>query len=810
MQPTAMTAAPKSAAVRASLSAFRRQHYAIDENNEDHVNAYLALRATNERCAGQQLATYISILKATVAVGEQNKATFWAVPRGNFPEGLPDAIKNALCPADVTRDCSFPASDYFFIDMMINRDQLGMGVATCSKVLNRTNEGRIDAAAGGDRATGGGSDIDGGGGTATSMLAIAANTAPSSGSAPSSGAATGVDLATSDAPATGVRTLKRKHSEATGEEPPSPESATVKKQRHIRQAFTTYRVGFDKAVKENRWTHQDGAMAPASAKSFVSKTTAGFESLLGDANGQEDKVAFVKKSAFKYTNHVLKPLLAGCPYPAICEFKGVLPRLLTLCGDQCDPSTRGEIALIELLAGITPDSTDSLNADAAACPFVFSSFSESQLYVSFLAYKAKQSLDAAFNAGTVDARMLLLEPMRSLQNIPPELSGSIQTAIMLTDPAVSEELKAAYLFQNKPLATDMAKHWFGAGVIGIIARLVEDQMPASFGDVAYDDFVKASCAVINAGLLEEDVCPLAKAAIIFSHEAKELAPPHLALCASAMRARIGTKDVEPTPTPAASKAEEGFDEVLYKKVNTFIPPGAKQPEWLVPWRLALDVKKAEDDAAKAEEAAKKEEQDKKDADAHARFLGSGGDTGVAGAATGVVAVATGVGEPGVAGAATGGGAGSSKDFILGQIVVFKGAKGKVIKASISMVQTRHCWVNILPDQGGESGLRKRILSKSLCANEEVAPPVATAESPPPPATSVESSGPPVTSVVSTEPPATSPPPQASTSTDVPAGLAEQERKAADELATERADWEGMFDMFGEGDPVLDESMADAD
>ena len=56
----------------------------------------------------------------------------------------------------------------------------------------------------------------------------------------------------------------------------------------------------------------------------------------------------------------------------------------------------------------------------------------------------------------------------------------------------------------------------------------------------------------------------------------------------------------------------------------------------------------------------------------------------------------------------------------------------------------------------------------------------------------------------------SPQPRASTSTDVAAGCTEQEQKAAKELAKEKEAWGEMFDMFGEGDPMIDEPMADAD
>ena len=76
-------------------------------------------------------------------------------------------------------------------------------------------------------------------------------------------------------------------------------------------AFDTYRVGFDKAVKEKRWAHKAGAMAPTSACSYVLKTAAGFEALLADGNGNEEKAAYVARFAFKYTNYVLNTHFGG-------------------------------------------------------------------------------------------------------------------------------------------------------------------------------------------------------------------------------------------------------------------------------------------------------------------------------------------------------------------------------------------------------------------------------------------------------------------------------------------------------------------
>jgi hypothetical protein len=335
-----------------------------------------------------------------------------------------------------------------------------------------------------------------------------------------------------------------------------------------------------------------------------------------------------------------------------------------------------------------------------------------------------------------------------------------------------------------------------------MARLCEDVMPTSFDKVTYEVFFKASWGIIRAGLHEEDVCQLAKAVITFSHEAKELPQASLALCASAMHARIGTKDVEPTPTPAVSNGDERLDLELFNKIRKFLPKAGKQPEWLAPWKVVLDAKKAEDDTTKAEEAAKKEEVDKADAEAAARLLDAAGILAAGIAATGD---ADGTPAPGV-------GAGSSDDFSPGQIVSFKSNR-KEIKGTIDIVQTKHCWLVIMPDQGADSGVRKRVLSKSLRVHESSpvpTAPVATPESATPPATSAESSEPPATSVASIVPPATSPPPQASTSTvDVAEGK-EQEEKEARELAKEKAAWGDMFDMFGEGDPLIVEPQADED
>ena len=119
----------------------------------------------------------------------------------------------------------------------------------------------------------------------------------------------------------------------------------------------------------------------------------------------------------------------------------------------------------------------------------------------------------------------------------------------------------------------------------------------------------------------------------------------------------------------------------------------------------------------------------------------------------------------------------------------------------------------MPDQGIDSGLRKRVQTKTIRTNGAVAAPVATPESATAPATSAESSATGVTTTTATgvttlEPPATSPPPQASTSTAVVAVATEQDEKQAKELAKEKAAWEDMFNMYDGAEPVEPAENAD--
>ena len=280
-------------------------------------------------------------------------------------------------------------------------------------------------------------------------------------------------------------------------------------------------------------------------------------------------------------------------YLEIADFNGLFPRLLILAGDACDPSTRDERNLIDKLAGIPPDSADLLLESHAKSSFVYTTFKETPLYNSFVHHKVEQALKAAFNAKTTTERLEILEPLRSVRGIPPGLSGNVLTAIQLCQGEGKPHCLARCVFENRPRATKMAAEWFGWSVVGIIARLCENVMPNSLENVVFDDFAKAAEAIMQAGLLEEEVNPLAKQAITFCHEAKDMPQACKELCASAMHHRIGTKDLETPPAIADIRPEDLTSSDVYNRIKKCLPKGGKQPEWLGPLKTLIDARKAE-------------------------------------------------------------------------------------------------------------------------------------------------------------------------------------------------------------------------
>ena len=161
---------PTTESAKASIQHFKRQKHNVDEKNRDHVAAFLLLRDTNKRVTGQMLEDYLKSRKVTVSSGDRNSLDVWAVPRGNFPDGLPPVIARAERPFGNMSHRS-PPEEFYYIDQMIPRQDLGLGVATAGQVVASDVKGSLP---GGASATGGQPGIGDAASTAIGGLQLSA------------------------------------------------------------------------------------------------------------------------------------------------------------------------------------------------------------------------------------------------------------------------------------------------------------------------------------------------------------------------------------------------------------------------------------------------------------------------------------------------------------------------------------------------------------------------------------------------------------------------------------------------------------
>ena len=135
----------------------RRGGHTFDEDNATHLQAYVLLRSRSLAAGGsghvngRQLAAYISSLERPVwrPVEPMPIVQFWAAPRANFPDGLPAASLPFVVSAKYSARSALSRVAYYFIDQVIDRAVLGMGVLTCSCTAHTENH---DAQATGDGA----------------------------------------------------------------------------------------------------------------------------------------------------------------------------------------------------------------------------------------------------------------------------------------------------------------------------------------------------------------------------------------------------------------------------------------------------------------------------------------------------------------------------------------------------------------------------------------------------------------------------------------------------------------------------------
>lgn len=664
------------ASARNAIQQYKRQSYEVDDKNPDHVAAYLLLRDTSRRISGKSLEDFLKSRKTTIGSGDRSTMDVWAVPRVNFPAGLPQHIANAERPVG-TMSHQYSPDEFYFIDQVIPRTELGMSVITAGTFVQSSTTGTLpDAPAALPQASTPGAPSSSA--PLPQPLAIDAGMPPPHGAR----ATGGTDLP-----------QKRRRPDHGVSDPPSPEPVGIKRARVQREVLTTLRDKFLDAVNNDLWVHITGSLAPHSVHSWLEKAVATFEELR-DAEARRSAEdgsvqAPIQLMCAKYVMMVVKHFTRRPCYRHMPVFKGLLPRLVDVAGTQLDEASRDEVLLINNLASVDPDGDDVPSLDGIKNCLLVTTFHETALYGSFIDYRAQSVVAKAKAVGTTVDKATLLRPLQHTSGMNPALQSKIDVLCNLCSADATPESLATYIFYE-PQAIELANEWFRDSYIGVIGRLVVET-PQPLTGVPYDALAEAAVAITDANLdLKSQV---AKELVNFVIDTVDQPQACIPLVQSALYHRVGIKDVAVQPVIKDIDAGVLAASHVYKKIKDFLPKGGKPLAWFVDWKAGIDKEVAEKKAV---------------IDANAAADALKNQPPAAGAPpAGASAPAT--------TSATGGGS-SSDVFFVGQQLKIKSGKGKEQAGMVDVIQKSHCWIIISADDKSEPNKRKRIPKKCLVPN----------------------------------------------------------------------------------------------
>ena len=727
---------------RVALMNFKRKGISVDPDDTQHQEAYIQMRSKFQRVSSEQFVKYLGTARTDVMAGAKSEMLWWAVPKANFPRGLPRPIKDAEATAEelsAAGGVECDQEEYFVIDQCVSRDKLGKNVWI---VGNHT-------------------------GTMTKYQHSGPAMAPPAAHRSTSGPATGAPAITDSGEqavvasrAAGQRRLRQNPSEAFspsgGEEVVSREDPAARAATLLTQTLLTLKRNIEAANDAKVWVAAN-ALNNNSVYFWAQETVGTLEEMVRDA-GHSNNKSKSEAVVLKFVHYFLSLAQNAEVYPDWCSFKGLFPRLIAAGGPAIPAKTADEAVLLERLAATKVDSDEPVDTSRTTA-LSRAHFFNTPLYRSFVLNRANRAVEMARTAATGATRTAALLPWKSSQSLPSELSQTIDTALNLFNEQSSYADRIVYMLDGRAEDEDksdtsfnplmkMALHWDPTGPMGVAARIC--QATPDLADVSYDQFANAIMGIDGAER-EERICnPIVKMAVSLWREVNdwEDAPKHR-LLHHALHERLGIKlpvTQEGQPQAEAPNAEfiTGIpkDELsgVAKRVRDFFRGSASPPEWTkeieVAATAASKLEKEAREAAKAQAKAAKAE-----AAAAASATGAPGEDGATGEGATSATGATGATGEGAAAsadaAAADAGAEAGEAFTKDMEVTVSFGRGdngyNGATALVTAVLTHHCWVSFL--DGPKKDEKKKVVKTNLkpkvqelpatggtAPPEEVAPP----------------------------------------------------------------------------------------
>ena len=299
------------AAARVALQAYRRQSFPVDPDDPEMQNKYREMRLKFCRVSPAMFMKFLETGKEEVKAGTRSTMICWAVPKANFPKGLPPKIKAAELAAEGEGSPTDVDHDMFYvIDQRVPREQLGKGVYTLSSFTGTVNSfvssGASNSGAGQPRARG---------------VGHGEPKAFGAGEPEEPAAATGAIQRRG-------KRLRENPADAFSPLGEETEKPSVKQARVVMETLQTLRTNIETARKSEVWVSSN-RLVNNSVLFWVQQTVGALEEMVRDAGNDRSAT---QRIVFRFTCFFLQLAQDAECYPVWVQFKGLLPRLIEAGG----------------------------------------------------------------------------------------------------------------------------------------------------------------------------------------------------------------------------------------------------------------------------------------------------------------------------------------------------------------------------------------------------------------------------------------------------------------------------------------------
>jgi len=515
-------------AARTALLAYRRQNFPVDPDNHEMIQKYIEMRSKWNRVTGDAFMRYLETGEETQKAGRLTNIAYWAVPKKNFPQGLPKNIQPGQIDEDNLDDgasVEFDRENYLLIDQRIPRDALGKGVWSVTAYYG--SEGRFNT-------------------SQPSKTLKSSATGGKKSHRPQLEDTSDDDTQTLGRAIRAVA-LKQRPSDVFKDsldtDQADNESLFVTQARLIKfkQTLITLKSNIDAAKAAGIWV-TNNRLANDSVLFWVEETIGALEEMHTDASINKQQTEAIAR---RFVSYFVQLVQDSDAYPDWVAFKGLLPRMIRTCGSTIDTRYIHEATLLNNLANTNPEEAVAVDV-AGAAVLVRADFYNSMIYRSYVQHMMQTALVRAQKATRNEERIAALQLWEENAQGTPEFQNTFKHAVCMFDPGMDLSDRILYLVTNELF--EMALHWDATGHMGVAAQFCKVEPNLAKASISYDVFKKVAIAFNEIEeLLDRIREPLIKNAVALVDEFAE--PKFERILMHCVHARLHLKIPEDVAEP---------------------------------------------------------------------------------------------------------------------------------------------------------------------------------------------------------------------------------------------------------------------